>query len=115
MKKLLPAFLLLFCSAAPVLSSEPLEELQLMIAATEQTLAVQKTLVEKTSTYLKSMEALENNSQSKQLAYQLVKAANSLKKTIDEERMSQAYGEDFLKELSFFAKMGNKPGLPPAS
>lgn len=115
MKKVLFLLLINIGFISSVQADEAVDQLQLMIEASKRTVEAQQSLLQKTEEYLKLLDQLSADSQNKQLAFQMVQKASRLKQQIDEERMSQAYSEEFLKELSFFAKMGNKPGLPPAS
>lgn len=91
---------------------DPLKQLDNLIAATEKSLAEQKTLRSQLSDYQQLNEQYMQNRQDRQLGIRLVKAARSVLHGIESHQLIHTFDQETLEELRFFSKIGSKKGLP---
>jgi hypothetical protein len=85
-----------------------------LIAVTEQTLIAAKGIRKQVAEYLAMQEKFIENTEDRELCYKLVKQAQVILTAIENHHLSQAFDPEFLHELSLFAKIGKKKGVPQA-
>lgn len=83
-----------------------------LIVVTESTLETTKKLRAEVQDYLKMQERFVQNTTDKELCIKMVKAAQKILNEIEESHLTQAFDPEFLNELSVFAKIGSKRGVP---
>lgn len=96
-------------------ASEPSEDMALLedfIAATEQTLQASLKLKEKVTHYLQVQEKYLVDPSNRDVAYRMVKEARGIMDEIERHHLSQVFTNEFMGELSFFAQLGKKKGVP---
>ncbi len=83
-----------------------------LIEVTKQNLESQKHLRELAKDYLQAQKVYMQNTQDKQNGFRMVKKAEVLLEKIKENHLTQAFDQEFLSELSFFASIATKWNAP---
>jgi uncharacterized membrane-anchored protein len=83
-----------------------------LIEVTKQNLESQKHLKELVKEYLQVQKIYMQNTSDKQNGYRMVKKAQQVLDKIKENHLTQAFDQDFLSELTFFANIANKWNNP---
>jgi hypothetical protein len=89
-----------------------LEGLDHLISATEHTLSTGKRVRNHVKEYLKLQKAYLENPEDRDSCYLMVRAAHDVLEEVEQARLKQAFDAEFLAELSLFAEMGKKRGVP---
>ena len=98
--------------AESVTRANPAENLDCFILTSQQTLETAQKLQSTIQNYLRLQNHYIENPNDRECCYQMVKAAGSIMDQIDAAYLHQLFEPDFIKELSFFAQMAKKRGVP---
>jgi len=96
-------------------ASEVNEDMVLLedfIAATQETLQASMELKERVTHYLQVQEKYLADPSNRDVAYRMVKEARGIMDEIEKNHLSQLFTNQFLGEVSFFAQLGKKKGVP---
>lgn len=103
--------MLLCCFSFPVFCNE-ISRLDDLIEATQQSLQQQKELRELLQKYLSLREQYLKNTENAEVLFQAARTAFRAMNIIQENHLAQTFDSEFLSELSLFAKVGGKQGIP---
>lgn len=110
-------FLCLLAILAPITTPEnflrsPLADLDQLIEGTEAQLRMEKELHELMTLYLSLRHDYLKDEENRELLRKTARAAYQALEIIKAEKLGYLFSQEFLSELSLFAKLGAKPSLP---
>lgn len=94
------------------LVAEELAVLDRLIGTTQRNLEAQKKLREQIVAYQKLLGLYLQNEGDKELLFRVANSASIVNNTIQDNHLSQVFDADFLSELSLFAGIAEKRGIP---
>lgn len=103
------AILLFFAfTAFPLIADEEIETIQELIAVTEKNLTTQKKLLTALVQFKHARADFIAEPTSGQLATRLVKSAMQVQRQIEKEHLAYLFPTDFLSEMQFYTRVGNR-------
>lgn len=97
---------------APLPSAQALmdsqEKVMLIIKASKENLAKQEALLKDITEYQQIQKKYSENSQDKEIAYQMVMKAYDIMQHLKELRMTHAFDQDLMSEITFFSNMAER-------
>lgn len=89
-----------------------LNRLDRVIQATQQNLEKQKAIRNDLIEYMQLQDLYAANSKDNDHLLRMAKSANRLLEKIKENHLLQTFSSDFISELTIFAQLANKRGIP---
>lgn len=94
------------------MAGEELEQLDCLIKVTEENLDHQKALRLQVVSYLKLQDQYLQNPDDKDMLLRLAKEASKVLDSIKENHLTYSFPASFMSELTLFAGVANKRGVP---
>ena len=110
--KLLLCLCLLAAFPGFCMGQDPLSELSLLIASTEDLLEQQKNLKTKLKEYILLHDTYLLDMDNRELLLKTARAAKTVLTIIKDEKLTPIFDSSFLSELTLFAKMAKNPSIP---
>lgn len=96
----------------PAAGGTELEGLENLLSATKLTIESGERLKTDIQQYLTCQAAYLEDPANRDLCFRMVRKARDVMIEIDDSNLTQVFDSEFLSELSLFAEMGKKRGLP---
>lgn len=98
--------------ASTPLQETPLNELDALIASTEELVQKQKTLRDDLQVYISLRDVYLKDPKNKELLLKTARIAQQSLERIKNEKLTSLFDQGFISEMTLFAKLAGKPSIP---